>query len=249
MKYNIGDFKVSIGNDEVKVKLWTSRDERSWLSQKTEDSTFADMCSALIFPNIEYKPMTLDEFKYLIVKLREKSVSNSINFSYMCDGTLRFKIGENGMEKVDEKDVDENTIVQPCNNKVESDIQIEDLVNFMPSTIKNNIIKAADVEIKIQKIPTKDLMLKVLNEKTLEDQKYFEFLACVKEVKYGKETYNAFTFDEIKEFFDSVPSSIFNELYEQFFEIKGYLKFFTVNTCPVCGQKNRVIFDNVLDFL
>ena len=83
------------------------------------------------------------------------------------------------------------------------------------------------------------------------EQKYLEFLASIKKVKYKNETHETFTFDELKEFFDSVPSNVFQPLYTKFFDIKGHLRVFKKCICPICKKETIVTFDgtNPLDFL
>ena len=255
MLYNIGDQSIRVGEQDIKVRLWTSKEERAFLSQKSESTSAAEVVKTMILPNIEYKPMTLDEFKYLMFKLRGLSVSPEVAFSYTCNGEMRVdtETGERVQaddERLKDEEFKKKLLIQPCKSRVDSSCSIEDAVEFTPSTLKDgDIIEQDDIKVTLRKIPTKELLLKVLNEEKEEDQKYYEFLACIKEVNYAGETLSSFTFEEVREFFDSVPSFIFKKLYRQFYDIKGNIKFSISDSCPLCGSKNRVLFDDILEFL
>ena len=73
MKYELQDFKINVSNLEIKCRPWTSLEERKYISNKSESTTIEDLVRNMILPNIEYQPMTLDEFKYLAFKMLASS--------------------------------------------------------------------------------------------------------------------------------------------------------------------------------
>ena len=228
MKYELQDFKINVSNLEIKCRPWTSLEERKYISNKSESTTIEDLVRNMILPNIEYQPMTLDEFKYLAFKMRALSVNPALSFNYQCDG-------KNG-----------------CQRTLDQEADLDDLLHLQESSLQEEkTIQENDIEVTLRRIPTKELMLKVLAEKDPAEQKYLEFLASIKKVKYKNETHETFTFDELKEFFDSVSSSVFQPLYTKFFDIKGHLRVFKKCICPICKKETIVTFDgtNPLDFL
>ena len=225
MKYTLEDFTIQFSDLEIKCKPWTSLEERKYLSVKTENSNIADLARAMIFPNIEFKPMTVDEFKYLAFKLRALSVNPSLTFNYKCSG---------------------------CNRTMDQESYLDDLLHLQDSKLSSDvIISEGDISVTLRRIPTSELLLKVLSENDITEQKYLEFLASIKTVKYKDEEYTSFTFEELKTFFDDVPAKIFNNLYTKFFDVKGHLRVYTKCTCGICQKSTTVTFDNVdvMDFL
>ena len=228
MKYDISDFELKVGDLDIKCRPWTSLEERKFISIKNDNTSFIDLAKNMILPNIEYKPMTLDEFKYLSFKMRALSVNPELDFNYLCSG-------ETG-----------------CQRTISKTTELEDLLHLEPSKLnQEQTIEYKDIKIEFRKIVSKELLLKVLEEKDLTEQKYLEFLACIKSVTYKDQEFKSFTFEEIKEFFDSVEVSKFKKLYYEFFKIKGHLEVYTESTCPICKKTTRVTFDSVdpMDFL
>lgn len=225
MKYEIGDFEIDLGRRKINCKLWTSLDERKWLSVKNDNSTLLDFANSLIFPNIEWKPMTFSEFVFVCVSLRALSSSGTFTSSYVCPG-------------------------QDCQRRIEFDTNLNDLLQYNEPTMDDELILTADdVELTIQRIPTIELMKRVLKQTTEQEQKYFEFYASIKSFTYKGKTNNAFTFDEIKEFVDSLPFNIFQSLYFDFFESAGNVELGLMRKCLICGTGTKVVFQKVSDFL
>lgn len=225
MKYKINDFAIDLKGREVKGRPWTSKEERAYLSNKGEDDsdyrTLKSLTQMLVLPNIEYVPMTLSELYYVILQLRKLSIGSEVSLNVTCS----------------------------CGQKIEFDKDLDDLAHFAAPELENKKIKSEDVEITLRRIPTKELLLKVLSAENEEDLGFFEFLACIKSITYKGETDSTFTFQDLEEFFDSVPSKMFRDLYEEFFKLKGHIQLFCEVKCLVCGKVFDAVFRDLLSFL
>lgn len=225
MKYEIGDFNIEVGNKSVPCKLWTSLDERKWLTLKSEQATLADFANTLIFPNMKYQPLTYAEFVYVCLKMRAISSSSVFSSSYKCSNSA-------------------------CERRIDFDMNINDVIQFVPPKIESEtIIESKDVRLTIQRIPTKELMLKVLAQEDEQTQRYFEFYASIKSFTYKGKTNDQFTFNEIQEFVDSLRIDIFQDLFSQFYDLMGTIELTIIRKCLICQTDTKVVFQKVSDFL
>ena len=225
MKYEIGDFEIDLGKRKINCKLWTSLDERKWLSVKNENSTLLEFANSLIFPNIEWKPMTFSEFVFVCISLRTLSSSGTFTSSYICPG-------------------------KDCERRIEFDTNLNNLLQFNEPKMEDEVVlSAGDVELTIHRIPTIELMKRVLKQESEQEQKYFEFYASIKSFTYKGKVNEMFTFDEVKEFIDSLPFNIFQSLYFDFFEQVGNIELSLMRKCLICGTETKVVFQKVSDFL
>ena len=81
MIYELDDFELKISkNLKIFARPWSSLDERKFLSQHLEDSTKMDgIFRILMYPNLEFKPMTIPEFQVLFLEMRKLSVGADIS--------------------------------------------------------------------------------------------------------------------------------------------------------------------------
>lgn len=224
MKYEIEDFLVDVGNLKIKCRPWTSKEERMYLTRNNDEEkseNLKNVAKMLILPNIEFQPITLSEFKFLVLSLRSLSVDTKASLNVSCS----------------------------CGQFIEFDSLIKDLTHFKESEIDGKVIKSGNLELELRRIPTKELLLKVLETDDELEQKFNEFLACIKSITYKGEKNSVFTFEELKEFFDGVPSNIFNDLFSEFYKVKGHLQLFQEVTCPVCRKKFDAVFRDIDNFL
>lgn len=224
MKYETKSFEIDLKGNIIPYRAWTSKEERLYLTNKGQGSDFALLSKMLVLPNIEYKPMTLAEYEYLIFELRRMSVASEVGLNVRCP---------------------------KCDMFIEFERDMLDLLHFVAPTLDNKEISHDDISINLRKIPSKDLLLRVVSQETTEQRVFFEFLACIKSITYKGETLETFSFEEIEEFFDDMPSFVFKKLFNQFLELKGYIHLFTEVTCPHphCLHKFDAVFKNVDDFL
>ena len=221
MKYEISDFNVDIKGNIIKCRPWTSREERAFLSNKTQDAKLKAAAQMLVLPNIDFKPMTVAEFEYLLLQHRKLSIGSEVSLSVNCN----------------------------CGQRIDFDKSVDDLVHFIAPKIDGKKIVSEDVELELRRIPTKEMLLRVLDADDEEDRTFYEFLGSIASITYKGETNKTFLFEELEEFFDSVPSAMFRKLIADFFEIKGHLQLYCEVTCPVCQNKFDAVFRDIPSFL
>lgn len=221
MKYEINEFNIDVKGNTFKCRPWTSREERSFLSVKNGNTKLANVAKLLIFPNMEFKPMTLSEFEYLMLRHRILSVGDEVELNVTCS----------------------------CGQRLEFEKPINDLIHFSAPKLDKQTISSEDIEVELRRIPSKELLLKVLEVDDEDERTYIEFLASIASITYKGETNSTFVFEDLEEFFDSLPSSIFRSLLGQFYSLKGHLQLFTEVSCVLCGNKFDAVFKDIQSFL
>lgn len=221
MKYDITDFNIDIKGNNIKCRPWTSKEERAFLSSKSENTKLKTAAQMLVLPNIEFKPMTLSEFEYLLLQHRKLSVGSNVSLSVNCN----------------------------CGQRLEFEKSIDDLTHFIAPKIENKKITVDDIEIELRRIPSKDLLLKVLEIADEDERTYYEFLASISSITYKGETNKTFLLEELEEFFDSIPAFMFRKILTEFFQIKGHLELFCEVSCPLCQSKFDAVFKDIQSFL
>lgn len=221
MRYEVDDFEVDLKGNKIKCRPWTSKQERNYLSAKNSETGLKSAAKMLIFPNIEFKPITIAEFNYLVIQHRKISVGSEVSLSVDCN----------------------------CGQHLEFEKSVDELTHYLEPNIDNKKIIVDDIEIKLRKIPSKELLLKVL-EVTDEDERiFYELLSSIEEITYKGETKKTFLFEELEEFFDTLPSSLFRKILSEFFKVKGHIELFCEVTCPLCQNKFNAIFKDIPSFL
>lgn len=221
MKYDITDFNIDIKGNIIKCRPWTSKEERAFLGSKNENTKIKTAAQMLVFPNIEFKPMTISEFEYLLLQHRKLSIGNEVSLSVNCN----------------------------CGQRLEFEKSIDDLTHFIAPKIENKKITVDDVEIELRRIPSKELLLKVLESEDSDERTFYEFLASIASITYKGETNKTFLLEDLEEFFDSLPSSMFRKIISEFFKIKGHLELFCEVSCPLCQSRFDAVFKDVQSFL
>jgi hypothetical protein len=90
---------------------------------------------------------------------------------------------------------------------------------------------------------------KLKEQDTNVDYAFTNFLLHIRSIEVNGELEDTFTFDELKEFVEELPTYIFDEVYEKFQKMKSSLDFSLKTYCMVCNEENDVEFDHIPNFL
>jgi len=107
-------FETELNGKLIKYRPWKTKEEKEYLvlSEIEDEMPLEKLYNAMVLPCLENPEIELSsiEKEVLMVKIRQKSVGESIEFSYKC-------------------------VNEECNKVAESEIQIEDMYQYTPSLL------------------------------------------------------------------------------------------------------------------
>jgi len=228
--YNTGyNLSTLIGDREIKFKEWTAKEEKKYLSTmedekiKISDKLIFDI---LIKPCIEDKDIVLSvsEQKLLLIEIRKASISEKFNDIITC------------------KECDENT---------EVDIKIDDICLYEKSKYSLITINYNDdiFKFEIDDIKTNKMKEKLVLDDGLVNYIFTDFLLHIKSIEINGDINDTFTYKELERFMDSVPTKVFDEVFEKYQEMIDLLELEYKFVCPHCGTKETIDYTNIPGFL
>ena len=221
LKYNKEIYKVELGNKAIEFYPWTTRQEKAYLLAKEEkEITNEVLFEILVQPSlVQPYNLSIDEQKMLLIEMRKKGIGETFLLDYKCAHCGRINLDE---------------------------IAFDSIVKFTPDNFKDIIVQ--DVTIVLNENISPNLYKRLQGLKGIE-YTFIDFLISIKEVIIGEESYSTFTFDELKEFMEDLPTNIFDKLFKEYTNNSSKLKFNTVCTCKVCNEENEIILDSLPNFL
>ena len=78
------EFSTKIRDVEVKYRKWKVKDKKKFINS---DGNKKELREALVYDCIEDKKIALseDEFKFLLIKIRETSLEDKVEYNFQCD--------------------------------------------------------------------------------------------------------------------------------------------------------------------
>jgi len=226
LTYKAGyDYTAKIGDKEVKFKQWTAKEERTYLqaieNEKTEitDKLIFDI---LIKPCIEDKNLVLSvqEQKLLLIEIRKVSISETFTDEIEC---------------------------KSCNNKEIITIKIDDILSYEKSNYKD--IKVQDMTFHVGEIKTNKAKERLIMDKGIINYIFVDFLLHIHSIDINGELNDKFTFKELEKFMDSLPTKIFDEVFEQYQLMIDSLELKYKYKCPECNEEEIIDYTNIPNFL
>lgn len=225
LKYNIKYSSIArIGDREFKFKPWTTKNEKDYLIavESEEDITDDMLFDILIKPCLEDPDISLsvNEQKMLIIEIRKKSLGGTFPMRYIC---------------------------KKCKNVNDIDVEFDQIINFSPD--KFELIKVDDLVFNLGHIQSQNLKDRLKEQKTNVDYAFTDFLLHIHSIEVDGTLEDTFTFDELQDFVENLPTYIFDEVYEKFQAMKSKLEFELTTFCLTCNTENEVEFDHIPNFL
>jgi len=218
------DNSCTIGNKTFKFKPWNTKNEKDYLIAVESEENITDdlLFEILIRPCLEDPEVVLtsNEQKMLMIEIRKKSLGSTFPMRYICSN---------------------------CKQVNDLDVELDKIISFSPD-------KFHDVEIENLKFTFGDIRSKNLKKRleglnTNVDHAFTEFLLHIQSIEVDGNIEDTFTFDELKEFVEELPTYIFDDVYKQFQEMKSSLNFELKTFCMVCNTENDIDFEYIPNFL
>ena len=225
LKYKIEYNNVAkIGDKEYKFKPWNTKNEKDYLIAVESETDITDkiLFDILIRPCLEEENLILtnNEQKMLIIEIRKKSLGTTFPMRYACS---------------------------KCGQVNDIDVSFDDIINYTPDNFKD--ITSENLVFSFGNIVSENLKTKLDNTKTNIDYAFIDFLLHIHSITVDGEVEDTFTFDELVDFVENIPTNIFDEVYKEFQGMKSKLDFELKSKCLVCEEENEVDFEHIPGFL
>jgi len=206
---------------EVKFRPWTTKNEKDYLIATESDKEISELklFEILIKPCIEDKTikLTRHEEKLLMIEIRKKSIGPDFEVRYRCSS---------------------------CNNINELNVPFEKIISYKESNFQP--IKVDDMIFNFSNEISENLKIKIDNTENKIEKTFIEFLSHISSIEINGELEDVFSFSELTEFIENIPSKIFDEVLKKFKEMKGLLKFELETFCIMCNKENNIDFSEGL---
>jgi len=220
---------AQIGQKEIKFKEWTAKEERLYLEAiEDKDTKITDkvIFDLLVLPAIENKKLVLSvqEQKLLLIEIRIKS------------------IGETFKDKI---------ICSECEEEQTLDIKIKDICTFEEA--KYSKVQVQDEEnnmiFNIGPIRTNKEKEKLIIDDGIINYIFTDFILHIHSVEINGKLTEKISYKELTNFMDSLPSRIFDEVFEKYQLMVDSLELKFAGTCPNCSAKETKTYENIPNFL
>jgi len=223
------DYTAKMGKKEIKFKPWTAKEERKYLTTMENEKTKVTdklIFDILISPCVEDKDIVLSvsEQKLLLIEIRKESISTNFADTIECS---------------------------ECKETTDRVIEIDDICSYEESNYE-------PVELKIDKekfiFTMSDISKNKDKERLILDNGiinyiFTDFLLHIKSVDVNGELNEKFAFKELEKFMDSLPTKIFDELFEKYQKMVDSLDLTYEFTCPHCNSVENIDYTNIPNFL
>lgn len=217
-------YKCIINTKEIYFRPWTTKDEKAYLIavESGEEISSDFMYENLIKPCLKEDIELSDiEKQLLMIEIRKKSIGSTFSINYTCSSST-------------------------CNKVNEIEVELDSVVNYKENDYKD--VKIDNMIFSFRE-PTKNLKKKLETSNSNVETNFINLLIHIKEIEIDSKLENTFTFEELQEFVESLPSKQFDYLYSEFSKMKGFLEFSFTDNCLFCGSPNRIDLDKIPNFL
>ncbi|MHB8098007.1 MAG: T4 family baseplate hub assembly chaperone [Sulfuricurvum sp.] len=213
-----------IGDKIFKFSPWTTKNEKDYLIAVESETNIDDklLFDILIRPCLEEQNvvLTTNEQKMLMIEIRKKSLGSTFPMRYTCT---------------------------QCNQVNDIDVSFDNIITFTPDAFHD--VTSEDITFTFGNIASENLKSRLDSVPTNVDYAFTEFLLHIQSIEIEGKVEDTFTFDELKEFIEDIPTTIFDEVYKAFQEMKSKLEFSLKTICLVCGTENEIGFSHLPNFL
>jgi len=222
-------FEMTIPSTSQKVTFrpFTVREEKLLLmaQQGNNDAEMIRAISQVVNNCVQddsfnVKRLATFDLEYMFLKIRAKSVNNIIEVSYR--------------DREDDK-------------VYEFKVDIDDLEVEMPKAVKDTIKLSDDTGIKL-KYPSADIIDKATEFEDNIEMLTFFIIQCIDSIYQREDLYNAidYTYDELQDFVEQLPSKAFEEMNDFFTEIPKL--HYEIKYINEQGNDRVIVMDNIKDF-
>jgi len=228
--------KLPICNKTIKIRPFTVKEQKTLLMTATEVgeevtgesrshliSNFLEVLQSCVHGNHDLTTLTVTDFIFLMVKLREFSVGEDIKLAYKCP------CGESVTPVMSLKSIKVKNIKKGSDYEKELKITPEVVIKLRPPTVKESMMMT---EVKDEN----DLSVTIL-------------ASCIKEISDSETVYDTseYTIKELNEFVDGFPVEKLKDI-QQYFESLPYPYIKITAECPDPAGKIDVEVKDIFDF-
>jgi len=215
---------AKIGGKEIHFKPWNTKNEKEFLIavESDEDITDSMLYELLVKPCIKEQDIVLDEYeqKLLMIEMRKKSIGSTFPLSYKCSN---------------------------CKNLNEIEVELDDIIKY--NEPKYDEVTVEDITISFG-VPRTEKLIKRLDEvDTKVEKTFYNFLIHINYIIIDGVKEDTFSFEELKDYIESLPTSIFDEFYEKYSAMSPNLRFELDQYCMFCNEKNQINLEGIPNFL
>ena len=224
---------TSVGDKKITFRPWTTKEEKAYLKAiENEKTKITDklLFDILIRPCLEEKDkdivLSVSEQKLLLIEIRKVSISETFNDTIICE-----ECKEKSEEVININDI--HSYKKANYSTVELKHQ-EDVFIFEFGEIKSNKDK--------ERLVLDDGLISYI---------FTDFLLHIKSIQVNGELSDKFSFKELEKFMDSLPTKIFDALFEKYQEMVDSLDLCYKFTCPSCNNSQKIEYNgrNIPNFL
>lgn len=221
--------KVNIGNKEIEISPWSTKDEKNYLklleSAERDNRSISDdeIYNVLIKPVIKENDVVLsaNEQKMLLIEIRKISISDEVTDIITCECGI------------------DNSITK----------KIDDIVKFTPSNFKE--VKVQDITFVFDDIKYNKDKSKMKLQDGLVNYIFTEFLLHIREIHYKDNIFKYgenMSFLELQEFIEDLSSSTFDTLFQEYHNMVDNIEIRIEATCS-CSRHISKDYTSLPGFL
>jgi len=223
------DMTVPSTGQEIKYRPFLVREEKILLlameegTENASHNAVLDLVNSCTFGNIGNVTDPMFDVEYAFIKIRSKSVSETINVNLLCPDD-----GKTYVEKF--IDIDDIQILMDDNHSTHVNLSDTLSIDFTYPTIKTT--------------------LKSLNINSETERVFFIIKSCIHTIHFGEDIYSIVDISkkELDGFIDSLTQEMFEKL-QKFFSTMPKLKHNIEIENPVTGIVSEVTLEGLGDFL
>ena len=225
LKYETSYDKTSvIGTEEYKFKVWTARNEREYLQLLERDAnTITDktIFDILLAPCLENKDVVLSASaqKKLLIDIRKESISEDI--------------------------IDKHTCTE-CGLETDINIKIDDIIKYKESSFQD--ISIDGIRFIMGPIRTNKEKDKLKLEEGIVNYIFNDFLLHIHAIEIDGVIEDKFNWKELNKFIDSLPTKIFDKVFETYQDMIDTLELEYDFECS-CSHKEKIDYTQIPNFL
>jgi len=213
-----------IGKKKIYFKRWTAKEEKEYLKLVEEQKDLNDevIYNILIKPCIKDKNINLSsaEQRKLLIDIRIASINENIIDTKICPS---------------------------CNSKEEINFKIKDYIKYIES--KYEPIEVEGIIFELTNEIKKELKKKLDINKGLVNYVFTDFLIHIDKIKMNEEIHKDFKWKELNDFIDSLPTSIFDKVFEEYQNQVDKTEIIYPFKCKKCNYKEDIEYQNIPNFL
>lgn len=220
------DYESVIGDKKIKFRQWTAKEERKYLSSLEDEKTeFTDktIYDTLILPCIEDKQIVLSatEQKKLLIDIRIESISDEVEeLEHECP---------------------------KCEAKNDITVKINDFLKYKEANYKD--IESGGMKFVMGPIRTNKEKERLKLKDGIVNYVFNDFILHIHGIEIDGELNDGFKFTEVQGFMDSLPSKIFDDVFEQYKDMIDELEMDYKYTCPACLTEEIIDYSTIPSLL